>query len=1473
MENADAKTETVPDIFSIGSCVESRSRVAARQKKALMEAKALEPQKRNKQKASFGPMDITTGSKAGKAAQEEHAAHTEAPVEMDVDAGADVSEQNGKKKNTRQAEMAKPAPPMDKEEAAAQIEKFKLQGGVVTKIGRNNPDRSKNRLLRLGSMLGVASQTSDLNWCGDGTLMKDGFEDAVQHPFSDNMFFGTIGRVEDRKTVVMRRPSDNTEFEKVTSDWKYQKMRVVELREFIAENYKDVKDHTALNGSTHLSGVRTSPMSQVMYDQLLAMGRLSYPWVPGMEQGAPPLAREQLFVEEIKFQCHDISLEDACKIAADERLFNKGFYLIDFDATVDLKGVVSEDELSAFVQEKPGWSWLGVSDMDKRQQMIADLGPLQSLQIDNGHTTGHNSFTFITRIPLDSVATPSIEGGGGGYGVNSCVAISKFYNVPVCRLEKASVASDCGSCMYPLIASRFNRFAEAAMNTRDTGWMRFEKSYKINKTNPVMGYKLMPSADKIKKDLCAYRDMIPNKFVYKTSHAETAKVWLENRKNSVVAIDTWYDNALVTHSVAAATGALAAEPVVAKFSNKAHHVLGLMPSHEVVDVVACVRGGPYVTPLASKTDKVKLSQVEKDAMNRVHKEKQAAANRKNAELLKAERRDAEFADIAKAGQSGMDVEKLQDWHSKEEKKVKRERNGVDSDEEDLGDDFDGITSGLDHDQLQSQENAIEAAENEDVVEGDASEQESDAEEQEDDDVAAGAEEEASEASKESGVLPDSSAKKEAADRNTRAPVMDLAASLAALVKSYKLPPGYLGFITFRIFRANKKDSELAPLSYLTNPKKGAKLFTKRETEEGIPAGFNRNGTYAGDPIGSLPEFNDSDDAVKNWLLNRMGFTPSALTNIHLESGDHSDKCHMRKKVVENVELYLSEHPYLIRSQDLEQLTARKRPVSKKARRLTDAKKFTEADEVEAGVAKLGQDLSMDVDRSRGRSVKLAAAFLEEKICKQAAIIADSLAQPEVMEELAAFKSSVATTVACEKLHDQLARKPVTIASLGAKEHKIVAIRCHSHNGQFGLHTDEKNEDGKFVCMCTITHVAAGIAANIAALAGLKSPVKFKGVSQKFLTEDDIYHDMDLNPFAVLKIESFQLSSDMRGTKLVGKLTLLDGTVLWDSGVPMHVYKPKEAKETNETMTEDSSDVSSESSEPAVVETMSTDTLPPAMKDGAQLGKISTADTKTQEKHEAIVAGIMSRWDTPPKQKFLQLADSDLVLIKKMKAAVPLPPAAQAAKEPCCLLRFLGRTAVPIVYKNQFGIVAQWQRINVHPNLKEVIPAAPFYTWIDFNVAVENVEKLVESSRLAGVGALLYTMQDKLVPGAVFHIKGYAGGKHAAPWGLVYSEKDWANHIDYRSLPAIKKGETLPDSSETSFEVEKVGKAHVYPQGSKGGKDAKPNKYAVVKTTNGVYYKFAQPDVGVKFGLSAGCTFDTKAWRIIQTAASSSNDAA
>ena len=49
---------------------------------------------------------------------------------------------------------------MSVEEGERLIREFKDLGGLVTKLGKGNPDRSKERMLRLGSLLGAASETS-----------------------------------------------------------------------------------------------------------------------------------------------------------------------------------------------------------------------------------------------------------------------------------------------------------------------------------------------------------------------------------------------------------------------------------------------------------------------------------------------------------------------------------------------------------------------------------------------------------------------------------------------------------------------------------------------------------------------------------------------------------------------------------------------------------------------------------------------------------------------------------------------------------------------------------------------------------------------------------------------------------------------------------------------------------------------------------------------------------------------------------------------------------------------------------------------------------------------------------------------------------------------------------------------------------------------------------------------------------------
>jgi hypothetical protein len=1378
-------------------------------------------------------MDMALDTQAAQRAEAETVAIEFVAQVMEAAAGGEPA----KRKRQQQEERQAPSE-TNHDEQKAMLDEFKARGGVAIKIGPNFPDRSEKALLRMGAMLTTASETASVDWVGN-TPAGHGLKRATLYPFCDNVMLGTLALKRDLKQVVYKR-ADGSYFESTTSEWKHIKAVNTKLRSIITTKYK-IKDHTAMFGATHIAAVRLTPIPEVTFNRMKQMGLITPALVHGL-LSTDSVSCEDVLMQEVKFQCHDIDLRTAVKIAQDGDIFNAGFYLIDLDATQDCFGVCREAELIEWAKRLPRSSMCIAEEEHRR---CREVGPYAMMVVDNGHTTGRNSFTFYIKTPLHKAITfpadwtdaePSSEEEweAGKCGDEYVMLRVKYYLVLPCRIEKSKVCSTSGTNLYPFISSRFTRFAEAKMATKPKAWQRLEVTYKFNLLDPINARQKVCSAAKMEADLNAFRKLIPANLVYKSSHTEMAAAYKETRLNSSITISTWEHSALVAHSVNAATGAISCELPVAKWHTKAHHVLGLMPSHEIVDVTLCVRGAPYVNRRAVKTEKAKLSQVEREASRLAHEEAVRAAARRSYELGKERLRKRERADSASAkGQGTIDMhyDTASDVQPQPRQEQPRqeptpapvvsstqqaaahdEREAAENEEEEEEDDE------LDHTELEVDDDGVRLGEDgQPMEEGELEE----GEEEEEDET--GGEEKAPEKCK----------------RRKRVVKDDTVTDFCKLAESFKVPPGYLGFVTLRILRANKTDAGLAPLTYLGNPRQ-TKLFSDRERDKGIPDGFNRNGSLIGDEVGSLEEHN-TNEGVKQYLLQHAGFAPCEKLNLFLESGKVVDKRFQSRFMHANVSIKLSQHPYQLSEGHIRALCKRNVGSRRKVSR-TSGDDDDDKDELRNQER---SDVSLDVDRSRGKQVKAAAKALELKILAQIDNVRDTL--QDSTEELVAFKAEMANGIAARAFHLKLDSKRFSIVDVGPGSYNVLCIRTHSDSGRHSFYIDSKrNDNGRFTCLASTKHISAGIAASDEKLANMESVVNYEAGD----VSDTVYHQNGRAAIAVLYVQRVERTST---TRVIGTLTLTDGTLVWDSSVPIARYAPGAVAEEEEKV-----------EAPPPTGSVNVSKLPSAMAPGSRLG----IATSKSEQDVVVVQEIADRWGTPAPQEFLQLCDKDLPSVKRMKAFAPL-------MKKSVYLKFVSRTALPVFYRQQACIVSQWVKVPSDPNTP-LNREDSFLCWTEQTYKPDNFGEMVKSMRTPGVGRFLYQQQKNLAPGSVFHVKAYACGKLDIPWGILYAPDDWANHFDYYSLPTITKGKDITPG-EARITVLKAGTALVYPVAKRNDKGTpQPFRYTVLVSQNGTHFRFAQPDTArKKFKFTPGCIFDAAAWAVLSppasTGAGSSSD--
>lgn len=1433
---------------------EKRKRLKERQDVSDALSTASSTRRKKGSDAAYGPADAMAMTKAGKAAAEEDA-------QVRAERAAEAEDAHKKKRKARAPEPQPKKLPKEEEEAINK--EFTDAGGLVFPLSPSFPDRSDKAALRLASLIGSGSMTSDIDWVGN-TKANTQLQPAIR-AFSDNALFAHVILKRDIRTAVFKR-ADGTEFESQTSNYKYCDTLRQKLRDVVSECHK-IQDHTAQWGPTHLDAARIEDVCDLMFDSLTKAGRLTTQFVHKMTAADVIGSKDDVKLQLFKFQWHDISLEDARAIAACPVVQKAGFYLWDFDVTQDLQGVVRESDLIEWGKSEMGWAFGQPTSASTLSESLG-FGPSRALIVDNGHTTGRNSFTVFQHIPLHgSLPDPKAWGRSSFYSghcvdsdtesdtaygsdidtvdkdsQDTVLVRTKFYLVNACRIEKASVKATSGTNMYALITSRFNRFSEGSQVTEKTGRTREEITYALYLLGDIVNsYKFMPEVDKMETDLDVYRRLIPEEHVYFMPHKQTAEEYLKSRVNAVVAIDTHYDCAQVVHSVAAATGAICSEPVLQQASKKSHHILGLMPSAPIVDIVAVVRGQPFSRTRSIRSDKQKLSQVEKDASDRLHAMKEKEKRRK--QYHEHTRRALQDAGHKRSKDEPGQKSLTDDFAVEESAKARTKRKEKEAAEEEAAaEEVDPRVAAQEEEAA-----AVDISNDPDDAEELAAE---DKEEDDNDGVALGPdgkplaqeEEEETEEADAPDVTPNRA---------------DVAKEIMDQIMKYKVAPGFIGIITLRYLRANRHDPSVAAMTYLTNPR-GSRLFSAQEEEKGIPAGFNVNGTLVGDPVGSLPEHN-TREGVMRWLLEHSGFAPSDKINFFLDHGSKNVRKNAQMHFqMEHVALKLSENPYILTDKHVRALIARNvtsgGKVAKVSAKAVAADKDLAEDNKES-------DVQLDVDRSRGIKTKANARFLENKIVAQAMNVSDSITDA-LAEEVQGFKEAAAAESDAYALHRKLQAKGSSIGSIALGKHQVVALRFVPRHKSFLINTSVLNDSGLHPAFNITAHVAAGINANMEKIASLESPLMFESFSGSKRIHSRLFHIPGaLDPFAEFNV------TETRGGKhpqVKGTLTLADGAVLWDSSVSIRTYIPEAVSEAASTAADQAllqkPRVERVAQEVAVALGPDTISMVPGSKHG-----LATTDAQKE-----IVQHAANRWGPPPEgMEALLLTDADLVRVKRMSVSVML----QAQSHRSRYLRFLGRTAYPVSYKSQVGHVSRWQLLGSDPNVDQ--PAGePFLCWTDACIKVvgkkedpgngdlATLMKEMKTARTPGVGWTLFEQKELLVPGAVFHLKAHAHGKYGIPWGIVYPADDWANHFDYHLLPTIVKGKKANEGGADTLDVVDIGVACVYPTDNRGGSAVEAKEFLVLKAADGKMYRLAQPgNSPIKKKLRPGCKFNTVAWSV------------
>ena len=218
------------------------------------------------------------------------------------------------------------------------------------------------------------------------------------------------------------------------------------------------------------------------------------------------------FLQEFKVACPNADYAAVLEFIRNKRYNICGFFLKDFDVTIDYAGSFDKEELIEHLVKEKGFRAQGEYDKNASRTII-----------DNDKMVGRNCLSFME----------TVEG--------TCTR-QKIYNKMVQMLECKSVRSSVGCHWKDWVCQSDTRLALARDKATNRGLTRAEITFYVEPTGAI------PSDKFIDRTLSRIVEYIPSKMVYSTPFKAVWRAYCNTFKHSLVCIDRSNNIGLVVYS-------------------------------------------------------------------------------------------------------------------------------------------------------------------------------------------------------------------------------------------------------------------------------------------------------------------------------------------------------------------------------------------------------------------------------------------------------------------------------------------------------------------------------------------------------------------------------------------------------------------------------------------------------------------------------------------------------------------------------------------------------------------------------------------------------------------------------------------------------------------------------------------------------------------------------------------------------------
>ena len=216
------------------------------------------------------------------------------------------------------------------------------------------------------------------------------------------------------------------------------------------------------------------------------------------------------FLQQFKIACPNLDYSKALNFIRSETYKALGFFLKDFDVTLDYSGSFDKKEVIEYLVGTKNFKVEGGNDFASR------------VIVDNNKMVGQNCLTYMETV--DGITTRQ-----------------KIYNKMVQMLECKSVRSSVGCHWKDWVCQQNTRLATARDKSTERGLTRAEVTFYVKDGE-------IPSEEEIESVLFKIVEYIPKELVFSTPYSAVWKSYCESFKHSLVCIDRYQNIGLVVYS-------------------------------------------------------------------------------------------------------------------------------------------------------------------------------------------------------------------------------------------------------------------------------------------------------------------------------------------------------------------------------------------------------------------------------------------------------------------------------------------------------------------------------------------------------------------------------------------------------------------------------------------------------------------------------------------------------------------------------------------------------------------------------------------------------------------------------------------------------------------------------------------------------------------------------------------------------------